>query len=443
MYKKLAALGLILGLSVSLILAGCGQRTSTDGQKKAEDGKVNIVFWDENAGPDRTPYYQELIKKFEAENPAIHVEYVGLPKNSAKQKMDAAIAANDMPDVSATQTSWLGDFVARGALLDLEPFFAKWAEKDKINPKVIQSARDMVPDKKLYQIPNTMNMEILWYRPDRFQEKGVKPPETWDEFFAAVAQMTDKDKNQYGFSIRGGDGASFQLQRMMYAYSGLPFFDDNGKCTINDPRHVEFLKKYLGLYKTYTPVSDVTNGYKEMVAGFDSGAVNMIQHNIGSYSEHHKALKADQYAPLPLPKTADGRYMQEAGNSIGYSIYKTTKHPAEAWKLVSFFCSASSQSYWNGHIGQIPTNMDSLKEPWTQDKPHLQLALRLMSDPKFTYYNPPLYLPDYRSILDQIVDPGVQSVMTGKITMERFLNQWAAAINTSKEKYDTYVAGKK
>jgi len=437
-------LGVVCVISGLLLAFGCGIKEDTiESSAKARE-KVNLVFWDENAGPDRTPYYKVLIKEFEEQNSNIHVEYVGLPKKSAKQKIDTAIAANDLPDVCGVQTSWLADFAARKVLLELDPLFDKWSEKDKISPSIIQSNRDMVLDKKLYQIPNTMSMEILWYRPDWFKEAGVKVPENWDEFFNAVEKMTDKDNRRYGFTIRGGDGAAIQLPRMMFAYSGFTdFFDTHGKCQINHPKHVEFVKKYMALYKKFTPISDVTNGYKEMIAAFDTGTVAMVQHNIGSYSQHNKFLKTEQYAPLPLPKTADGEFIQEGGNTNGYGIFKTTKHPEEAWKFVSFLCSQESQSYWNQSIGQIPTHLDSLKEPWAKELPQMQLALQMLSNPNLKFYQPPMYLPEYRSILDQTGDPGIQAVMTGRKSVEEFLNEWAVAFEKSKQKYDAYIAGNK
>jgi multiple sugar transport system substrate-binding protein len=197
------------------------------------------------------------------------------------------------------------------------------------------------------------------------------------------------------------------------------------------------------MYKVYTPISDVTNGYQQMVAAFDTGAAAMIQHNIGSYGEHSKALKPDQYAPLAIPRTADGRYVQEGANFIGYGIFKNSKHPEAAWKFVSFLASAESQSYWNQSTGQMPTHLDSLKEPWAKELPHMQLAVSMLSNPQLVTYEPPIYLPDYRSILDQIVDPGIQAVMTGKKSEEEYLNDWASAIEKSKQKYDAYMAGKK
>ncbi|WP_139488418.1 ABC transporter substrate-binding protein [Brevibacillus dissolubilis] len=433
-------------IATSLMLAGCGNTTDqtviTDGagsQTKPGE-KVTIVFWDENAGPQRTPFYEELIKQFEEANLTIDVEYVGMPNKSAKQKYDAAIAAEDLPDVGGVQTTWLADFTIRGALLPMDPYFDQWSEKDKLNKQAIQSNRDVVQDKKLYQIPNTTNLDNLWYRADWYKEAGVTPPVTWDDFFAGIEKMTDKSKNRYGFSIRGGKGGSFQLQRLMYAYSGITdYFDASGKSTINDPKHVEFMKKYLGLYKTYTPESDITNGYKEMVAGFDTGAVAMIQHNIGSYGEHSKSLKPEQYAALAFPKSLNGNYVVEGFNTNGYSIFKTTKHPDEAWKFISFLASAPSQSYWNKQIGQLPTHEDAINEDWFKNAQHIQEAVKVLNDPNTLYYYPSVYTPDYRSILDQVVDPGLQAVMSGKNTVEEFLNEWAAAMEKSKKQYEQHI----
>ena len=92
--------------------------------ERPSDGKTKITFWDENAGPQRTPIWEKLITDFEDANPDIDVEYVGLPKDSSKSKLDTAIAADDMPDVGSVQTSWLPEFSIREALLPLDDYLA-------------------------------------------------------------------------------------------------------------------------------------------------------------------------------------------------------------------------------------------------------------------------------------------------------------------------------
>ena len=353
---------------IGLVLTGCkGEDSSYKESDSIKDEQVKIVFWDENTGPQRTPVWEELIRQFEKENPTIDVEYVGLPKDSAKAIFDAAIASGETPDVASVYASWLPEFSIRDALVPLDSYFSKWSEKDKINRGAIEFNKRIVSNQKLYGIPYTQNLDILWIRSDWFKEANLNTPETWDEFFRSVELLTDKSNNRYGYTIRGGAGGSFQLQRMMYAYSGIETYFKDGKSTINDPKHVEFLKKYFAMYQTYTPISDITKDYKAMIAGFDSGSIAMVQHNIGSFAEHSEALDSDQFQAIPLPKSVKGHYVAEDGNTIGISVFKGTKHPEESWRFIQFINSKSAQSYWNQSVGQIPTNLDVLNEDWIKD----------------------------------------------------------------------------
>jgi multiple sugar transport system substrate-binding protein len=439
--NKLTTSVLALTMATGMILTGCGgdDTASTTSKKSgSKDEVVKIQFWDENAGPGRTPYWEEVIKRFEAKNPKIDVEYVGIPNSSAKTKYDAAIAADDMPDVGSVQTTWLPEFSIREALLPLDSYF----EKSEISKKINQSATDVnkkiTQDGKLYGIPYAQNLDSLWIRTDWFKEAGINEPKTWDEFFTVIEKMRDKEKNRYGFTIRGGAGASFTIQRAMFAYSGLDFFKEDGnKTNINDPKHVKFVEQYFSYYDKLTPKSDITNGYKEMIAGFDTGVVGMVHHNPGSYGEHSKALPEGSYKLIPLPTTEDGKYVAEGGNAVNMAIFKSTEHPDEAWKFVEFANSEESQSYWNQNTGQIPTNSDVLDDEWVQNAQHIKVAFEVYNNPETKIYEPPFYLPDYRAILDGIVDPGVQAVMSGKMSAKDFLDQWAKAIEDSKAKYDS------
>ncbi len=430
--KNILKLSLLVMLIAGGILAGCG-----GGNQKSEgpsDGKVKITFWDENAGPQRTPIWETLITKFNDENPNIEVEYVGLPKDASKSKLDTAIAADDMPDVASVQTSWLPEFAIREALLPLDDYLAGSELKDVINEGAVNFNKDIVQDHKLYGIPYTQNLDVIWIRSDWFKEAGIEAPSRWDEFFNAAENMTSDGR--YGYTIRGGSGGSFQLQRLMFAYSGYEnYFDADGHSVINDPKHVQFLEEYFDLYKKNTPKSDITNDYKEMIAGFDTGVVAMVHHNIGSFGEHNKAFEPDQFEAIPLPKTADGKYVAEGGNTINMAIFNTTKHPDEAWKFTEFINSADSQSYWNEQVGQIPTNSGVLEMDWITDSPHIRTAFEVYDDPNTILYRPPFYLPDYRSILDNIVDPGTQKVLSGDSTVKEFLDAWAKAMEESESKY--------
>ncbi len=447
MTRRRMAISLIL-LCFVMVVSACStsqnttviEDNSTKPGSEAAPEKVKITFWDENSGPSRTPIYQEVIRRFQDENPNIEVEYVGIPSSSAKEKYDVAIAADALPDVGGLHIMWVADFVAREKLLSLDSYYDSWDEKAAMNAASVEEVRDYVQDGKLYFLPNTISADMIWYRSDWFETAGLNAPGTWDDFFAAVETLNDASQNRFGYSIRGGAGGAHQLKKMMYAYSGISqFFDESGKSTLNDPLHVEFLEKYLGIYKKFTPESDVTNGYKEMVAAFDTGVAAMIQHNIGSFGEHDKTLQPDQFAGVSLPPSPiNGKRIIEGGNSTGYGVFSSTKHPEEAWRFLSYLNSAPIQSFWNESIGQLPTNEVAMKDEWVLNTQHIKVSADALSSTSTEFIIPPLYLPGYSSILDQVANPGLQEVMVGQITVQQFLDKWAGSMESELIKYNEH-----
>lgn len=420
--------------TASVALLAFGMVTPIMVTKVDAQDKVKLTFWDENAGPQRTPLWESLIEKFEAENPDIDVEYVGLPKNEAKAKIDAAIAANDTPDVASLQSTWLPEFSIRGALLPLDDYYANSSLNGKINEQAMKFNQSIVQDGKLYGIPYTQNLDVLWIRSDIFAENNLEAPKTWDEFYSDIETLTTDD--MYGYTLRGGAGGALHLQRLMYAYSGIEeYITEDGQVTIDDPMHKEFLERYIKLYNVNTPQSDITNGYKEMVATFDSGLAAIVHHNIGSFGEHSEALKPEQFEAAPLPVSQKGNYVLEGGNAIGLSIFNGTEHPEEAFRLLEFLNSEESQSMWNESVGQIPTHVDTLDDEWIQNAQHISVAFDVYNNPETKLYQPPFYLPDYRSILDNLVDPNIQKLLAGDMSVDEFLEEWATAIEASNEKY--------
>lgn len=250
----------LLGVTVTVTTACSGGAGQTD--SGSESSPVVIRFWDENAGPSRTPYYLELFRRFEEQHPGIKVEYSGLPVSFNKQTYDIAISANDLPDVASLNAEWLANFVWKDVLLPLDEFYGQWEGKDAIDSSFISFNRSLAPDGKLYQLPATFYFDALWYRKDWFRQEGLQPPETWDLFFQAVNRLNSPQTGRFGYSMRGAAGSITQLTSLLYAYSGIAeYFTADGQSTIDDPAHLEFLQKYAALYGQATKTADILNGW--------------------------------------------------------------------------------------------------------------------------------------------------------------------------------------
>ncbi|GII78255.1 sugar-binding protein [Sphaerisporangium rufum] len=420
-------------LAMSLAATACGD-DSGSGEGQAAGGKTTITFWDNNGGV-RTPIYQELIKRFEQANPTIHVEYVGIPIASVQQKYDTAVAGGETPDVGGVTTSYLANLTGQGALEPADDWLAKSSLNGKLVENMLASVKQTTPDGKLYLVPATSNLDVVWYQKDKLDAAKVTAPKSWDEFFTAVDKLT-KTPDQYGWTIRGGAGAIFQLLAEAYAYSGVnTFFDASGKSTVNDPKNVELVAKIAALYKKNTPEADVTNDFPKMVAQFTSGKVAMMHHNLGSYNDHVKAFGADKVDAFPLPVGLSGKRTVVANPVDGFAVFKNSKNKDAAWKFVDFLLSKESNSYWNQQTGQIPANTDAQGDSWLAERPYLKSAVETLGSPDTVVVSPPYYLPQFSSITKADTEPLFQKVLLGQMKPQEFLDTMAQKLTEAQEEW--------
>jgi multiple sugar transport system substrate-binding protein len=410
----------------ALALTGCGSSSGS--------GKTEITFWDNNGGPTRTPIYQHLIAQFEQANPDIHVKYVGIPSASVQQKYDTAVAGGQPPDIGGVTTSYLANLVGQDALEPLDDRLAGSSLKGKLVSGLFDTVTATASDHKLYELPSSGNMDVIWYRTDLFDAAGVAPPKTWDEFFTAATKLTDSAKKQYGYTIRGGAGSIFQLLAEMYAYSGQSEFFASGRSTVDNPKNAELVDRMAKLYKQATPAADISNGFPQMVAEFTSGSVAMMHHNLGSSGDVKKAF-GDKVAAIPLPSVS-GKPTVLANPVDGFSVFKASKNKDAAWKFAEFLVSKDSNSYWNQQVGQIPTNSDVQSDAWIAGNPAVKTAVALLRDPNTTVVNAPVYLPQYSSVTKADSEPLYQKVLLGQLSAADFVGQLASKLTSAQADWD-------
>jgi multiple sugar transport system substrate-binding protein len=263
---------------------------------------------------------------------------------------------------------------------------------------------------------------------------GIK---TWNDFFSAAEKMTNKSAKQYGVAIRGGAGGAKFLERQMYAYSGiLSLFDENGKCTINDPKHVEFVERYFGMYKKYTSEGDLNYGWTELSAAFDSGHAGMIIHNLGSAADHVKAFNNDlsKFAAIGMPLNDKGTSVNLMLQPGGLTISSTCKYPEEAFNFIKFMTTGDAVSEYAQKWGVIPIDTTVLQSAsWVQDTPWFKASADLLLNPNTLFYNQYAWLPGRNPLYNQ-VDTDSQYVMTGQMTAKEMLDKWAKACQESYDK---------
>ncbi|MFF1723041.1 ABC transporter substrate-binding protein [Streptomyces sviceus] len=435
--SRRAAIAVALGSVLALTATACGDDGSGAGGDKGDagSGKGKIVFWDNNGGV-RTDIWKEIIADFQKANPDIKVEYVGIASTEYQSKVDTAIQGGGLPDVGGVGAAMLAGFSAQKALEPLDDRLAQSSLSGKLNKNMVDSLKAAGGgDGTLYSIPTSANNGVLYYRTDLFKKAGLDEPTTWDKFYEAASKLTNSKKNEFGYTIRGGAGSIAQALDAAYGQSGITSFWNGDKTTLNDPKNVAALEKYAALYKKDTPAADLNNDFTKMVAQWDSGTIGMLNHNLGSYQDHVKALGAGKFRGIPQPIGPAGKRVQVSNPVDGLGVFKSSKNKDAAWKFIEFATSHAENSKFNKAAGQVPSNNDAAKDSWIAQAEPTKLAAAALTDGSTSIVQLPYYLPDWNTISKADNEPNFQKVLLGDMSAKDFLDTMAEQLNKAQAEW--------
>ena len=119
---------------------------------------------------------------------------------------------------------------------------------------------------------------------------------------------------------------------------------------------------------------------------------------------------------------------------------KSSKNKDAAWKFLTFYYmnydGAAGKLY-----GEIPTNIDAMKEDWIQNTTYIKTGADLMASKDTKLTDNPVYMPGYTGI-QQTMEPMVQKVMAKKMTAKEMLDEWAKLLEKEKATFDASTTSK-
>ena len=446
--KRIVAAALAGGLAAGSMLTGCGSDNSKpEAKSEAEktndkNGQTTVSFWAAAVTEERQEFFDWFADYVTEVYPDIKLDMLGVPGDLSdyRQKLDVAIQAGTAPDIT---NDFRPELVLNGYYEDLTPYFEKWDEKDKINPDLIKSNKTYDPSGKgLYALPYSSQTWNLWVRPDWLKEAGMDIPETWPDFFTAAEKMTDTANDKYGLSIRGGAGSANTLEMLMYSYSGITnYFTKDGKSTINDPKNIEFVQKYLvDSYNVVTAQDDLTKGWADIANSFQSGKAGMVVHNLGSASSMVQAFGEDnsKFQAAKFPASEKGYVVHPGLMPLGLSMNSESKNKDAVWKVISLYLSEEANTKYCKLYGEIPANLDSVNDPFFKDSPYMSVGVDIESNDNVKFNDTPYYLPTYSNIQSDM-ESNIQAVMSKEMTPKELLNGWAEALEEANKDFKESV----
>ncbi|WP_026486279.1 ABC transporter substrate-binding protein [Caldanaerobius polysaccharolyticus] len=333
---------------LGILMSGCsGHIKQTGNQKGTDNNKVvtlKMMGWE--ASPLETKSVKNGLAEFMKMNPNIKVEYTTVPGSNYASKLMTMLAGNAAPDVFFAGTDLYRKLATEGQLLDITDYFKNSEYKeDDFLPGTM---RLMKVNGRLYGIISCIVGPELFYNKDLFDKAGLPyPPSdpnkawTWDQFRDVAKKLTIKQGNkviQYG-------AYGFEQQYVTTALlmeNGVKIFNDNyDKMIINTPEAREVFQAVLNLRKVDNAAPDATT--LEMVGMqphqmLETGKVAMLAD--GSWSLQELSQMNFRVGVGVLPKF---KYSTTHVQAHMHAAWAKTKHPEEAWKLISFLSSDQYQ----------------------------------------------------------------------------------------------------
>lgn len=387
--------------------------------------------------PPWLPGLQAMIENYEKANPG------------TKINLDLVASFTDLRDkeiMDAREGTGLWDIYTLTYMMACQTVYYRWAYrvKDldpayKMDPNLLYQEWLFDPDGELRGLPLNLNNDLLYYRRDLFEERGLKiPPKTWDDVLEAAKTLHDPSKPLYGFIPRCADDPGLEAYVLLRSYGGDYFVDwKNGDFSvrINDAHGLAAFEMFAELLK-YAPPSPASltqsNMIEHMAAG--TGAQALIVYAGTPWMDDPSYSKVVGKVDFAVPPAGTGlpgcRHASvECGWALGASL--KTRNPDLAIDFMEF-CTQYDQQLIFAKIGVGPVNYKVATDPSLINDPKYRNLKAQSEAMKYTVYQP--NFPEITYIVNPIMKDFVQMIATGTPVKE--------ALNKVAETIYNYLRGK-
>ncbi|NUR59810.1 MAG: extracellular solute-binding protein [Catenulispora sp.] len=209
------------------LLSGCGSSKSSGGQTGTASSPVVLDYWGWNNG------LPTVVDAFNASHKDVQLKYTKMQgSDPTLQQLNNAFKAGNEPCLVQGTAENLTTLVSQGELADVTQWVAP--HKAEFNAGAFAGAG---VQGKLYAVPTSSGPQFTIYRTDIFQQYGLKPPATWDDFIAAGEAL-----KPHGIHITNYAGEDPSTLVVLAMQAGAHWYRINGnswKVDFQDPQSLK------------------------------------------------------------------------------------------------------------------------------------------------------------------------------------------------------------
>lgn len=213
-------------------------------------------------------------------------------------------------DVLMVGNQQVGQYMGGGWLEDLKPYF----NNTKLTDLAWYDLEDLLASgraagatgDKQYALPIGSEAEMLFYRKDIFEQKGLKPPTTFDELYETAKSLTTADMAGYVTRGKRGLDVIWEWTGFLLSYGGR-YFDEQGQPAFNSPEGVAATEMFVKLLVDAGPEGTMNWSWMEATQNFGQGksAIYIDAAGLGPSMEKAENPAYGKIGYVTMPKTGD------------------------------------------------------------------------------------------------------------------------------------------
>jgi putative chitobiose transport system substrate-binding protein len=420
------ALGLITTWLIGGGLAGCDGRPGQLGSTP-DPTPVEVEFWTMQLQPQYTDYFNQLIQRFEQDNPAIKVRWVDVPWAGMESKILTAVVAKTPPDVVNLNPNFASQLAERGAWLALDDRIPAAVQQQYL-PKIWQASR---LEGKSFGIPWYLTTRIAIYNQALLKQAAIaKPPATFGELYAMASSIKQKT-GKYGFFSTLVPGDSGEVLESL-VQQGLPLVNPDRTAAFNTPQARALFQRWFDLYKQgWVPQEVLTEGQRYGIDLFQRGESSLVQASpefLRSMAKNTPSIAAVA-APATQLTGATGKKNVAVMNLV---IPRDSDQPEAAVKFALFVTNNENQLSFAKAANVLPSTRQALADPYFSQLPQEPTVLdraRLISAQQLP--DAEVLIPVMKNLkqLQKLIYENLQATLLEQKTVDQALNDAATRWN--------------
>lgn len=312
------------GLAATAGLSACGSNTGRPDAESSGDGSgPSLTQWYHEYGEEGV---QEAVEGYAAEYTAADVTVKWNPGEYAKL-VSSALLTDDVPDVFEYENGPTLDMIKAGQVLDLTDVVGD--ARDDFSPGVLSP---MVWEDKVWGIPQTVDMQMLYYRKSLLADAGVEPPQTLAELVDAAKAVATKDMG--GF-FAGNDGGIGVLGPLFIWAAGFEYINsDQSGIGFVDEAFYDGLTTYRDFYNSGALLQSASADWFD-AAPFVNGETAMQWAGLWSLPDIESAF-GDDFGVIPFPKIGNAGRQAVPTGAFGACVSAEGTDPEAAAEFVKW-----------------------------------------------------------------------------------------------------------